>query len=96
VTLGSDVAGIGAASWRRGPADVWLVRYDPKVVETAVRRGENSGHTLPHSHVVHELRRLGGWTGDAVAFSLPSAGLDLKTAILVQQPAGQILSAATD
>jgi hypothetical protein len=31
-----------------GKADVWLVRYDPKIVAVPVRAGENAGRTLPH------------------------------------------------
>ena len=96
VTLMPGSVSIAAASGGAS-ADVWLVRYDPNLVEVPVARGENSGATLPHTHVVHVLERLGTWTGDAVAFNLPPAPDGMKTAILVQgMNGGTILSAATD
>ena len=78
------------------PADVWLVRYDPRVEQVAIRRGENAGRTLPHRNVVKQLTRLGAWTGAATRYPLPpAADPALKTAILVQLPAGgPILAAA--
>lgn len=88
---------IGAASAPGDAADVLLVRYDPDIVQVPVARGENTGRTLPHKHVVHELTRLGGWTGAPVSFDLPPASDGLKTAILVQSAfTGPILAAATD
>jgi hypothetical protein len=70
-------------------ADVWLVRYDPRVQQVAVKRGENSGRTLPHRNIVRELTRLGAWTGNAASFRLPAAtDPALKTAILVQAAHG--------
>jgi len=76
--------------------DVWLVRYEQGVINVPVKRGENSDRTLPHGHVVRALTRIGGWTGQPVAFPLaPAQGL--RTAILVQRPnGGPILAAATD
>ncbi len=61
-------------------ADVWLVRYDPRVLQVPIARGENAGRTLPHRHIVRQLTRLGGWMGQA--------------AILLQTRGGPILSAA--
>ncbi len=78
-------------------ADIWLVRYDPNIVQVPVARGENGGRTLPHKNVVHELTRLGGWSGEAVSIDLPPAADGLKTAILVQSAyTGPILAAAKD
>ena len=78
-------------------ADVWLVRYDPAIVQVPVARGENGGRTLPHRNVVHALTRLGGWTGESASFDLPPAPEGLKTAILVQSVyTGPILAAAKD
>lgn len=78
-------------------ADIWLVRYDPRTVEVPVRLGENAGRTLPHANVVHELTRLGGWTGTDVSFVVPPGPAGLLSAILVQQPSGgPILAAAHD
>src|SRR5262249_54399572 len=75
---------IGAAGSREDPAYVWLVRYDPNIVQGPVARGENGGRTLPHKNVVRELTRLGGWSGAAARFEIPPAPNGLKTAILVQ------------
>jgi hypothetical protein len=76
-------------------ADVWLVRYDPNVVQVPVKRGENTGKTLPHKNVVKELTRLGDWTGGAKSFAVPASPAGMKTAILVQSgPGGPILAAA--
>ncbi len=79
-------------------ADVWLVRYDPRVIQVPIRRGENGGRTLPHRNVVHQLVKLGGWSGKAETFALPPASdPHLRTAVLVQDgPGGAILSAGVD
>jgi hypothetical protein len=76
-------------------ADVWLVRYDPRTVMIAIRRGENGGKTLPHKNVVREIVRLGAWTGKAARFAVPAGGDPAwRTAILVQTAgAGPILAA---
>jgi hypothetical protein len=85
------VSGVGKAA----PAEVWLVRYDPSVVQVPIRRGENGGKTLPHRNVVHELVRLGDWSGTQQTYALPkSANANLKTAILVQQGRGGAIIAA--
>ncbi len=93
-------AGMVSIAAGRAPsegADVWLVRYDPNLVEVPVKRGENSGATLPHTHVVHALEKLGRWSGDEASFDLPAAPAGLRTAILVQTPrGGPILGAATN
>jgi hypothetical protein len=80
----------------RRVADVWLVRYDPRIVQVPIGRGENNGRTLPHKNVVRELTRLGRWTGAAETLALPPHGdPSLRTAILVQSPGGgPILAAA--
>jgi hypothetical protein len=90
---GATVA-IAAGAAPRTPADVWLVRYDPKVAPVAIQRGENGGKTIPLKNVVHELTRLGSWTGAAASFKLPAGAAGLQTAILVQVPGGAILAAA--
>ncbi|WP_372783771.1 DUF1223 domain-containing protein [Phenylobacterium sp.] len=83
----------GPASAR--PAQVWLVRYDPSVLQVPVKRGENGGKTLPIKNVVRELTRLGDWNGGARSYAVPVAPAGLKTAILVQAgPGGPILAAA--
>jgi len=87
---------IAAAAAPARAADVWLVRYDPRVEQVAISRGENTGKTLPHRNVVKQLVRLGAWSGAAARFPLPaSADPVLKTAVLVQLPrGGPILAAA--
>jgi hypothetical protein len=98
LTLTTGGVAIAGAAPKRA-ADVWLVRYDPNVVQVPIKRGENTGKTLPHKNVVRELTRLGDWSGGAKSFAVPAAapGLPagLKTAILVQSgPGGPILAAA--
>lgn len=96
LTLAGGKVQIAAAA-AAGPADVWLVRYDPSVVEVPVARGENTGRTLPHTHVVHDLQKLGQWDGSALSLTLADAAAGLRTAILLQLPnGGPILSAVTD
>ena len=77
----------------RGSGTVWLVRYDPRVQNVAIRSGENSGRSLPHKNIVRQLDRLGNWSGNAVNYTLPKAKLaGLKSVILVQSDSGAILS----
>jgi hypothetical protein len=97
LTLTPGHVAVGAAGAPNGGADVWLVRYDPNLVNVPVARGENSGVTLPHTHVVHELVRLGSWSGMAQAFDLPAAADGLLSAVLIQSMhGGPILAAVTD
>ncbi len=96
LAFNNDRIEIGTGSADRN-GDVWLVNYDPRIEEVPVARGENSGATLQHIHVVRRLARLGTWDGSKTSFSLPKVDKDLKTAVLVQQPnGGPILSAITD
>ncbi|MEO8926058.1 MAG: DUF1223 domain-containing protein [Caulobacteraceae bacterium] len=85
-----------AAGPARKAADVWLVRYDPRIVQVPIKRGENGGRTLPHKNIVRELTRLGRWSGSAETLAIPRAADPvLRTAILVQNPGGgPILAAA--
>jgi hypothetical protein len=78
------------------PADVWLIRYDPRVQQVAIQRGENGGRTLPHKNTVRQLVRLGAWNGAAADFAAPALpDPAFKTAVLVQAPGGgPILAAA--
>ncbi len=96
LTLSADRVSLAAAARPARPAVVWLVRYDPSTVQVPVRRGENTGKTLPHKNVVRELVRLGAFDGRAETLKLPAAtNAALKTAILVQAgPGGPILAAA--
>ncbi|HEY2752113.1 DUF1223 domain-containing protein [Phenylobacterium sp.] len=90
-TTGAIVTGAAP----RHAADVWLVRYDPNIVQVPVKRGENTGKTLPHKNVVRELTRLGEWSGGPKTYAVAPAPTGLKSAILVQAgPGGPILAAA--
>lgn len=96
LAFGRDRIEVGAVP-ETGSADVWLVRYDPQIEAVPVARGENTGTTLQHAHVVRRLERLGHWSGEKTSFTLPSQQPGLKTAVLVQRPnGGAILSAITD
>jgi hypothetical protein len=97
IALARNVAVIDATKGRTAAADVWLVRYAPGTVEVPVARGENAGETLPHAHVVHELTRLGTWDGKMLKLPIPAATGDLKSAVIVQEPeGGRVLAATTD
>ncbi len=95
IVFRNGAVGLAGGATPTSPADVWLVRYEPRPIEVPVARGENGGRTLPHANVVRELVRLGDWTGMTEGFRLPaSAHADLKTAVLVQSPnGGPILNA---
>jgi hypothetical protein len=76
--------------------DVFLVRYDPALVDVPILRGENGGRTLPHRNVVHEFRRLGSFTGAPLTLLLPKPSRPgLSTAILLQAGLGGPILAAT-
>jgi len=77
-------------------ADVWLVRYDPRVQKVDIGAGENSGVLLAHRNIVRALVRLGAWSGAAQTYALPGGGDPAwRTAILVQgNGGGPILAAA--
>ncbi|MDR3526413.1 MAG: DUF1223 domain-containing protein [Rhizomicrobium sp.] len=91
----SDAVTIGK-SISSGRADVWLVRYDPNIVQVPIARGENTGRTLPHKNVVHELLKLGEWSGSEQSYKIPDAARGgLREAVLVQLASGgPILTAA--
>ncbi len=91
---GHAVIGPGAAPAK--PAQVWLVRYDPRTIQVPVGAGENAGRTLPHRNVVRELVLVGTWTGALETLPLPAPSAPgLSSAVLIQAgPGGPILSAA--
>ena len=77
-----------------GAATVWLVRYDPRSIDVAIRAGENGGRTIAHKNIVKQLVSLGQWTGAAANFAVPNGPAGLKTAVFVQQgKGGPIVSA---
>lgn len=87
---------VGSGPVPRGGAEVWLVRYDPREQDVAVKKGDNRGQTVAHRNVVREIKRLGSWRGRPTAYRLPPPTEDgLATAVLVQGPkGGRILAAA--
>ncbi|MDB5463726.1 MAG: hypothetical protein JWP23_2115 [Phenylobacterium sp.] len=87
---------VGSARAPKGGGEVWLIRYDPREQDVAVKSGDNKGQTIPEKNVVRELIRLGAWRGKPVAFHLPPPSEEgLKTAVLVQAGrGGRVLAAA--
>jgi hypothetical protein len=98
LALEPGAATIGAGDAPPKGADVWLARYQPGVVEVAVRRGENAGRTLAHKNVVRQMVLLGHWNGEAERLTLPARNdAGLVDAVLVQTSgAGPILAAAKE
>ena len=83
--VGSARVYVGSARPPKGGGEVWLIRYDPREQDVAVRSGDNKGQILPHRNVVREVVRLGGWRGRPAAFRLPPASEEgLNTVVLVQ------------
>jgi hypothetical protein len=95
LSLNNTQITIGATPPLAEAADIWLVRYDPRIVQVPVQRGENTGRTLPHTNVVRQFVRLGAYNGQAVTMSLPSSTqANLRTAILIQRAGGGPIVAA--
>ena len=88
--------GQAAVSGAAPASSVYLVRYDPRIVQIPIKAGENGGRTLPHRNVVREFTLLGKFSGGTQHWNLPAAHqAGLKTAVLVQTGvAGPILAAA--
>jgi hypothetical protein len=80
---------VGSGRVPRGGAEVWLLRYDPRELEVAVKSGDNRGQTIVHRNVVREIHRLGVWRGRPTAYRIPAGEDDgLKTAVIVQSTRG--------
>jgi hypothetical protein len=96
VAINNGVVSVGADA--ANAAQIWLVRYDPNIVQVPIARGENGGLTLPHKNVVKELVKLGDWSGRAQTYNIPQTTKSgLRDAVLVQtRPGGAILAAARD
>ena len=72
----------------KGPATLWLVRYDPRTIQVAIRAGENGGRTIPHRNIVRQLAAIGEWRGQPLRVALPSARAGLSSAVLLQAGKG--------
>lgn len=87
--VGARRVDVGSGRVAKGGAEVWMIRYDPREVEVAVRAGDNRGETVVERNVVRQMKRLGLWRGRPQAFRLPPASEDgLRTAVVVQAPKG--------
>ncbi|AYV45726.1 DUF1223 domain-containing protein [Caulobacter flavus] len=88
--VGTNRVAIGSGASPRGGAEVWLVRFDPRKQEIAVKRGDNRGQTIVHRNVVREIVKIGAWTGRPKMYRLPTLTKDddLATAIIVQGAKG--------
>jgi len=87
--VGARRVDVGSGRVARGGADVWLIRYDPRAVEVAVKAGDNRGVTVVQRNVVRQIKRLGPWRGRPQAYRLPAASEDgLRTVVVVQGPRG--------
>ena len=97
ISIANDRIQIGSSNIPATNADVWLIRYDPRIEQVPIARGENEGRTLPHKNVVKELVKLGSWSGKAETFAIPpTAQSGLRAAVLIQQgPGGVIVAAAS-
>ena len=95
--LSAGGVGIAKAATPARPAQVWLVRYDPRVINVPIKSGENGGRTLPHRNLVRELTQLGEWNGPATHFAFTPAAGGLRNAVFLQDGrGGAVLSAASD
>jgi hypothetical protein len=95
VERGSDgaTAHVGTAASERGPATLWLVRYDEERT-TRVLQGENGGRELKNYNVVREWRELATWTGETLDVPVPKGGEGHAAALILQRDgAGPILAA---
>lgn len=79
-------------------ASVYLVRYDPRIVQVPIRGGENGGRTLPHLNIVREYATLGSFAGGRRSYAFPAGNNPiLKNAVIVQAGStGDILAAIHD
>jgi hypothetical protein len=95
ITIDHGKTAISAGTAPASGGDVWLAYFDPRTVNVAIARGENGGRTLPHRNIVHQLIKLGRWTGPAASYPLPPPPAGLLAAVFVQAgPGGPVLSVA--
>lgn len=95
VTARSVSIAAGAAPGH--PVQVWLARYDPRVVRVPIKAGENNGRTLPHRNLVRELVQVGEWRGAAASYAIAPGPDGLRNAVFLQDgKGGRVLSAGTN
>jgi hypothetical protein len=96
LSLQGNMVSIGSSAAPAQRADVWLVRYDPRIQNVAIGAGENGGATIAHKNIVREVTRLGTWNGKPEQFRImPAPDSTWRNAILVQGlSGGEILAAA--
>lgn len=94
--IGPRRVDVGSGRAGRSGAEVWMIRYDPREVEVAVKTGDNRGETVVQKNVVRQMTRLGAWRGRPKAYRMPpTAEEGLKTVVVVQAPrGGRILGVA--
>ena len=75
------------------PATLWLVSY-LKSAPVAIERGENTGRTITYVNIVHDMRAIGHWDGQALSLTLPELADDKAyVALLQSDDLGPILGA---
>jgi hypothetical protein len=102
VALGVDrgrvrIALPAAATPPSTPLQVICIAYVPRAL-TEVGAGENAGRKLQEFDIVRTYLPVGNWQGAAAQFSVPLAQLPPEAtgiAVLVQEPQGRIVGAAT-
>ena len=83
--IGPRRGDVGSGRRPPGGAEVWLIRYDPREVETPVKGGDNRGETVVQKNVVREIARLGSWRGRPQAYRLTTPSDEgLRTVVIVQ------------
>jgi hypothetical protein len=86
---------VGTGRVPRGGAEVWVIRYDPRQQDVAVKSGDNRGETIVHRNVVRDIQRLGAWRGKPAAYRMSEADEGLETVVVVQGArGGRIITAA--
>jgi hypothetical protein len=94
--IGPRRVDVGYGRPPKGGGEVWLIRYDPREQDVAVKSGDNRGQTIEHKNVVREVRRLGSWRGKPMAYRLPAMSDDgLKSVVILQAGrGGRVLAVA--
>lgn len=87
--IGARRVDVGSGRAPKGGGEVWLIRYDPREQDVAVKSGDNRGQIIAHKNVVREVTRLGAWRGRPTAYRLPRASDDgLKSVVILQAGRG--------